>query len=206
MSARFPRFWRIVPATLGSGELREVLGDIVAYWPGRAGRMIRAWRFSRRTAAAGSNLWIEIGVQITGIENISVGRNFRVRRYSSLLAEGGTLHIGDDVSINSNACLGAADGGRIVIGNDVLIAQNVVLRASDHEHRSVAVPINRQGHTGGEIVVEDGVWICANAVITRNVRIGAHSIVGAGSVVVDDVEPYTIVGGVPAKVIGKRRK
>ena len=50
----------------------------------------------------------------------------------------------------------------------------------DHEFGSIEIPINKQGHRAGKIIVGDGCWIGANAVITRNVTIGGHSIVAAG--------------------------
>ena len=124
--------------------------------------------------------------------------------HSLLYAHNGFLQIGNNVSINSNTQLGAADNGKIIIGNNVLIGPNVVLRASNHVHNSSEIPMIEQGHTGGEIIVEDDVWIAANCVITRNVKIGAHSIVAAGAVVTRDVEPYSIVGSEPAKLIRKR--
>jgi len=138
--------------------------------------------------------------------NIEIGDNVSIMRYSALYAnDNGKIKIGNNVSINSNVCIGGADDGEIEIGDYVLIGQNVVLRASDHEHSSVEIPIMKQGHTGGKIIIEDGVWIGANAIITRNTKIGAHTIIAAGSVVTHDVDPYTIVAGVPAKII-KRRK
>ena len=130
--------------------------------------------------------------------NVTLGRN------SFLRAHRGWIEMGNNTGINSNTTVGAADGGQITIGNDVIIAQNVVLRASDHKSGSAEVPIKQQGHTGGAIVVEDGVWIAANVVVTRDVRIGAHSIVAAGAVVTKDVEPWSVVGGVPAVLIRKR--
>ena len=57
-----------------------------------------------------------------------------------------------------------------------------------------------------EIVVEDDVWFGANAVVIGGVRIGAHSIVGAGAVVTCDVEPYSVVGGTPARLIQEARR
>ena len=86
----------------------------------------------------------------------------------------------------------------------MLIAQNVVLRASDHEFKSIEVPIIKQGHTGADILICDDCWIGANAVITRNVTIGKHSIVAAGAVVTKDVKPFSIVAGIPARCIKKR--
>jgi len=154
--------------------------------------------------AAGTGLVVEPGVSITGYENIKLGLSVHLGRNSILRAHRGRIEMGDRTGINSNTTVGAADGGRIIIGSDVIIAPNVVLRASDHNSESVEVPIWQQGHTGGTIIIEDDVWIAANVVVTRNVRIGAHSIVAAGAVVTKDVEPYSVVGGVPAVLIRKR--
>ena len=54
------------------------------------------------------------------------------------------------------------------------------------------------------IVIEDNAWICTRAIVLQGVTIGEGAVVGAGSVVTKDVPPYSIVGGVPAKIIGKR--
>ena len=56
----------------------------------------------------------------------------------------------------------------------------------------------------GDILIEDDVWISSNSVILPNCTIGKGAIVAAGAVVTNNVEPYTIVGGVPAKLIKKR--
>ena len=58
-----------------------------------------------------------------------------------------------------------------------------------------------QGVTTSPIVIEDDVWIGGNAVITAGVHIGRHSVVAAGAVVTKDVPEYSLVAGVPAKVI-----
>ena len=112
--------------------------------------------------------------------------------------------MGDNISSNSNTCIGAANGGEIIIKNNVLIANNVVIRATDHAFESVKKPIIKQGHNGGKIVIGEDCWICANVVITKGVIIGDHSVVAAGSVVTKDVEPFSVVGGCPAKLIRKR--
>lgn len=62
-----------------------------------------------------------------------------------------------------------------------------------------------QSYEGASIIVDDDVWIAANCTITKGVRLGKGCIVGANSVVIKNVEPYSIVGGVPAKVIGNRK-
>lgn len=186
-------------------ELSEWYKTLISFLPGRIGYFARSNFVRRRVKEAGSSLRIDTGVGFTGYENIRIGDNVTLNKYSRLEAHhNGTLELGNKVSINSNTCIVAADSGKIVIGDCVLIGQNVVIRASDHDFSSIDLPIREQGHTGGLIVIEDDVWIGANSVVTRNVRICAHSVIAAGSVVTKDVKPFSIVGGVPAKLIRMR--
>jgi len=170
--------------------------------PGRLGLLTRRYIY-RFFLLAGTNLKISTGVTIKGFSNIIVGNNVSIMRQSYLYSTNASLKIGDNFTMNSNSYL-SADDGLIHIGNSVMIAQNVVVRAADHNHDSVDIPIQNQGVKYGEIHIEDGVWVCANSVITSNTRIGKHSIVAAGSVVTKDVPPYSIVAGVPAKIIKRR--
>ncbi|HID52295.1 MAG TPA: acyltransferase, partial [Anaerolineae bacterium] len=62
-------------------------------------------------------------------------------------------------------------------------------------------PFTEQGITAQGIVIEDDVWLGAGAIITDGVRVGQGAVVAAGAVVTKDVAPYTVVGGVPARVI-----
>ena len=84
----------------------------------------------------------------------------------------------------------SADGGKISIGKRFSCNNNVHLNAS----------IN------GEIVIGDDVWIGANCTILKNVEIGNGAVIAAGAVVNKDVEPFSIVGGVPIKTISYRKK
>lgn len=148
---------------------------------------------------------IDEGVTILGFENISIGLNVVFMKNSYVYNhDGGELMIGNNFTMNSNSQLGASFG-KIVIGNDCAIAPNCVLRASNHTFANPDIPFREQGHTYGEIILEDDVWISSNCVITANTKIGKGSVVSAGSVVTKDVEPYSIVGGVPAKLIKKRK-
>ena len=118
------------------------------------------------------------------------------------------MSLADGVRIGRGCQLYAVDasGGLIRIGKQVAIGPGTVLRAANHCFDSLEKPIMLQGHLYGEIVIEDDVWIAANCTITPGTRIGHGAVVGAGAVVTRDVEPYAIVGGVPARVIGSRRK
>jgi acetyltransferase-like isoleucine patch superfamily enzyme len=115
------------------------------------------------------------------------------------------LYIGDDTYIGEQNNL-RAGGGVIRIGNKCLLSQAISVIASNHSIALRDVPIRDQPwdttHVG--VTIEDDVWIGCNAVLLPGVRVGRGAVVAAGSVVTRDVPDYTIVGGVPAKVLKQR--
>ena len=166
---------------------------------------MRRWYLGRRLKRLGPGASIDVGMQIVGPENISLGSKFSCARYCTLIADkGSTLEIGDRASLNNNVHVNAGAEGRIVLGNDLLISPNVVLRASNHVTTALDRPMVQQGHTGGEIIIEDDVWLGSNVTVLAGAHIARGVVVAAGAVVNGPVEPYTIVGGVPARLIKKR--
>ena len=133
---------------------------------------------------------------------MKIGDNFIGMGHNYLFANDGYLEIGNNLGINVNVQIGAGQG-RVVIGDNVMIGPNVVLRAADHGLSKNSL-MCKQPYLRGEIIIEDDVWIGANAVILRNVRLGRGCVVSAGAVVTKNVLPYTIVGGVPARKISER--
>lgn len=91
--------------------------------------------------------------------------------------------------------------GPISIGDNVLFAQHIVASALNHNYQDISIPPVEQGVSVKEIIVEDNVWIGANAVITAGVTIGRHSVIGAGCVVTKNVPPYSVVVGNPGTII-----
>jgi galactoside O-acetyltransferase len=160
----------------------------------------------RRLRACGDQFVIGERVVFRGPENITLGRRVWIAADCRILAEGpgARIEIGDVFACNSNVMICAAEHETIEIGRDVIIGPNVVLRAGNHVFDAPDVPIHDQGARHGTIRIGDDVWIGANAVVTADVTIGDHAIVGAGAVVVRDVEPWAIVGGVPARTIKSR--
>ena len=110
---------------------------------------------------------------------------------------GKNTHIGERVFINSGCKF--QDQGGIFIGNDCLIGHNVTLCTINHNPD----PEHRGDMIFKPIRIEDKVWLGANVTILQGVTIGEGAIVAAGAVVTKDVEPRTVVGGVPAKFIKK---
>jgi maltose O-acetyltransferase len=110
--------------------------------------------------------------------------------------------IGHDVLLNEGVKIGGQKG--VTIGNFVMISYNVNIVSENHAYKNSLLPMKKQGYYGGAIVIGDDVWIGANAVILPGVIIGRGAIVGANAVVSKNVDPYSIVGGVPAKHIKYR--
>lgn len=93
----------------------------------------------------------------------------------------------------------------IVIGKYVMMAPRVFIADNNHVHERTDIPMCFQGKTNNKItVIEDDVWIGTSVIITPGHRIGNGSILAAGAVITKDVEPYTIMGGNPAKLIKVR--
>ncbi len=112
------------------------------------------------------------------------------------------IELGDDVSINRNSQFHASHhfkNVKISIGNHVAIGPNVCFLVAGHDTSKLTLD-----DTAADIVVKDHVWICGNSTVLQGVTIGEGAVVAAGAVVTKDVEPYTIVGGIPAVKIKDR--
>jgi acetyltransferase-like isoleucine patch superfamily enzyme len=129
------------------------------------------------------------------------GVNSEVRPFSFIVRTD-RIDIGERVVLRPQTTLMASDLASIIIGNDVLIGAGVHLYASNHRYDRHDLLISAQGHSPAEdLVIEDDVWIGANAIILPGVYIGRHSVVAAGSVVTKSVPPRTLWAGVPARKI-----
>jgi virginiamycin A acetyltransferase len=116
----------------------------------------------------------------------------------------GDIEIGPGCVINSGCVLYTGNGIRI--GANVLIAANCTLAPTSHEFADRGRPICEQGFrpSRGGIVIGDDVWIGANAVLLDGARIGAGSVIGAGSLVRSLLPAFCIAVGAPARVRGWR--
>lgn len=107
------------------------------------------------------------------------------------------IKIGTTSVINRNCYL---DGrGGLTIGNNVSVSPEVHLITATHDAQS-----KNFEYAVNAIVVEDFVWIGTRAIILPGVTLGKGCVVASGAIVSKNVDPYSIVGGVPAKKIGNR--
>lgn len=130
------------------------------------------------------------------ILGISMDRTTQVYRWREV-RDGQKISIGAGTIIGTGAIL---DGRRgITIGTSVNFSSDVALWTLQHDPNSPTFATR-----GGPIVVGDRAWLSFRSTILPGVTIGEGAVVAAGAVVTQDVPPYTIVGGVPAKIIGSR--
>lgn len=141
-------------------------------------------------------------VQVRGGGTIRIGENSEVMDGAMILTHGGDIEIGDNCSINVYSVLYGHGG--LKIGNNVLIAGGNMIIPNNHNFISRDKTIIEQGATARGIVIEDDVWIGHGCTILDGITLSTGTVVAAGSVVTRTTEPYSVVAGVPARIIKYR--
>lgn len=166
---------------------------------------LRWLRHKRTLGYLGPGVFFDRGVDLMRYpENIHIGGDVVLKEGAKLCACNPRAHIrvGQNTSIGYHTYIFASAG--ITIGRDCLIAPFVYIVDSDHLARRDR-PIRTQPNQAAAIVIEDDVWIGVGAKILKGVRIHQGAVIAAGAIVRNDVAPYAIVGGVPAKTLGERQ-
>lgn len=138
----------------------------------------------------------------------TLGRLVDIQIRNHLLFKKVILGPPDRVSVHKSALVNNALfnvlSGKITVMEHAFFGQNVCLLTGAHdidapkETRKLDFPTE-----GGDIIIEAGVWVASNATILGPCVVGEMAVVAAGAVVRNDVPAYSIVGGVPAEIIGK---
>ena len=129
----------------------------------------------------GDNVYIAPDVYIFNAENLSIGSNVSIHSMSYIEAIGG-----------------------VIIGDDVSIAHAVTILSVNHRYSELNIPIKDQGLEFKKTQIKSNVWVGAKASILYGTTIETGSIVATGAVVTKNVNEFSVVGGVPAKLIKKR--
>lgn len=184
----------------------------------KTGRQLSHTEIVQKSTIRLKTIWKELVVyklHIAGSVPIHWYRKLCYRIAGVTIGKGSSIHmharfydptkiiIGDDTIIGEFAVLDGRD--KLTIGNHVDIASEVMIFNAEHnvnaEHFAA-----EEGITRAPVIIEDYVFIGPRAILLPGVTIGKGAVVGAGAVVTKSVNPYEIVGGVPAKVIGERQR
>lgn len=176
------------------------------------------WRYNVEDLCyLGENSYMDFPFIINGGKNIIIGNNFHCCRGCRIQAIDKyenqvytpKIIIGNNVSINMDAEISAINS--IIIEDGVQMASNVLI--VDHYHGridktdiEVEQPSKRNLYSKGPVRIEKNVWIGYGVAILSNVTIGRGAIIGANSVITKNVAPYSVVAGVPGKVIKNLRE
>jgi acetyltransferase-like isoleucine patch superfamily enzyme len=161
-------------------------------------------------ATRGSNTVIEDGVIVDRTARVrtnegglvTLGAGTSIGRGALLETWGGSITTGRSVWIGPN-CVVYGHGG-LTIGADTMIAAGAVIIPANHGFADRSTPISKQEVTALGIAIGSDVWIGAHATILDGVTVGDGAVVAAAAVVSRSVEPFTVVAGVPARVISTR--
>ncbi len=196
------------------GSLARIWGKVYTYSMSQGLHNLRTRLYSEWMCASSHGRWREVRFvypvgYIYGAKYINLGKGVTISRNSVICAydsfEGEkfspSIEIGDGARLGEGTNISCIDS--VKIGRNVLFGRRVTVNDNNHGdtepltlHKS---PMERTLHTKGGIVIGDNVWIGDKATILSGVTIGEGAVVGANSVVTKDVEPYTVVGGIPAR-------
>lgn len=179
---------------------------------------IRKLRFTLRSAAIRAYLRMAYpgvrchqsvmfgkGVTVRAFDGarLEIGAGTVVLEFAQIQVTGGNVSIGQNCLIGRGAVITCND--RIEIGDGTLIAEHVTIRDQDHRHQGVG-RLEIQGSVSSPICIGHDVWLGAKVTVTRGVKIAAHAVVGANSVVTRSLPDRGIYVGAPAKRIGRQDK
>ncbi|HBU07235.1 MAG TPA: N-acetyltransferase [Candidatus Magasanikbacteria bacterium] len=149
----------------------------------------------------GKNAYFGKGIKIADPKRVVIGDNVIITDFTIIHGAKMGTFIGNNVQINRNSWFGG--DGKIEIRDYVQMGPNCSIFSSNHNTRKNDLIFN-QSSVDKPVLIEEGVWLGVNVVVLPGVIIGKGAVIGAGSVVTKNVEPYSIVGGVPAKFIKYR--
>jgi acetyltransferase-like isoleucine patch superfamily enzyme len=177
---------------------------------------LRKWRWYQRSRLPWNRLWLHAELarreafargpmhgnvlEMLRTGRLTIGPHAVFEPGVWLTSEAGRIAIGAGALLNLNVMVAAME--RVEIGEHCMLANGCLVTDANHRFDDPERPVPWQGFTTkGPTVLGDNVWLGANVVVTSGVTIGRRSVIGANSVVIDDIPPYSIAAGAPATVL-----
>ena len=157
--------------------------------------------------SCGKNLIIEDNVYINALSKLGVdlGSNVTIQRDSILICTGVIRNLGKGIKIGNNVGLNArvylGGQGGIDIGENVIVGPDVKIFSENHKYKKTDVLIKEQGETRIGVKIGSDCWIGSGSIILDGVNLAEGCVVAAGSVVTKSFGAFSVIGGIPAKVI-----
>ena len=170
-------------------------------------KFIHKWRRFRQKSKlgkVGEGVYFDKDVDIFRFtKNVELSDYVMIKAGARICAcnESAKVSIGENTTFGYHSHIFASAG--IEIGANCMIAPFVYIVDSDHGIKKDQL-MNEQPNITAPIKIGNDVWIGTGAKILKGVTVGEGAVIAAGALVKDDVEPYKIVGGIPAKVLGER--
>jgi acetyltransferase-like isoleucine patch superfamily enzyme len=187
-------------ATVGNGTFvsskAELRGGNI-----RLGDRCRILKYSKLDTSCNPSRPDKVKFTQKGFINIGIGST--VKEYALLYSYDGFIEIGSGCSINPFTIVYGHGG--VQIGNNVMIASHCTLVSASHVIDSTMIPISKQGMTARGIRIEDDVWVGSGVRILDGASIAKGCVIGAGSVILGNTEPYGVYAGAPARLLRTRR-
>jgi acetyltransferase-like isoleucine patch superfamily enzyme len=160
----------------------------------------------------GKNVSFRFPIMIDAPACVTIGDNVVVpqQTWISIQGEkkGEKVRIGKNTSLERRCSISAAK--HIVIGENVIFGPNVYITDHIHAYEDNSLPIKNQGITKiSPVTIGDDSWLGVNVVVLPGAKIGKHCVIGANSVVLNNIPDYSVAVGSPAKVVrmyNKRQK
>lgn len=140
-------------------------------------------------------IWLYKGLGVKMGKNVTIHFRTEVRCPERLT-------LGDGTIIGDNAILDARRG--LTMGRNVNLSSNVSIYALQHDHRDPNFDCPPEDKVKFSVEIDDRVWLGSNVIVLPGVHIGEGAVCCAGCVVTKDVEPYSLVAGIPAKRVSER--
>lgn len=178
-----------------------------SFFEAQLARVYRHAVYARRLKSLGEHTYISPYVTMQDMARISVGARTQISRGSLVQVvssyEGRTydpeIVIGDDVYLGRRCSVSCMN--RISIGNQVTFGDNVYVADSNHGYELLDRSVLRQPLVGGSIAIGEGAWLGYGVVVAGTVTIGAHTVVGANSVVTRSLPDRVVAVGAPARIV-----
>jgi acetyltransferase-like isoleucine patch superfamily enzyme len=206
----------------------EVVMLLASWVPGALGLFLRSCLYPGLLGACGRNVSFGVNVALRHPRKIHLGDDVAVDDGCVLDAKGTAnrgIRIGSRVFIGRNTIVGCKDGDIVLedgvnisyqcaifsassvrIGADTLLAAYCFVVGGGHDFDRTDVPVIHQGRPSRGIDIGRGAWLGAGAAILDGVQVGHDAVIGAHAVVTEDVPPFAVAAGAPARVLRDRRE